>query len=127
MAQETHPPKAPRPKGERKKQLIQKGKHGLWRVIFSRTGIIVLLLLMQIALLLTLYLRFQQYMVHYFSVSGVLTAVMVLWPRQSPPGSFCSCCSPWRGRCFTFIAGWTLAIGPCGIGAARSTATLPGP
>ena len=83
MDRETKRAKPPRPKGERKKQLIQKGKHGLWRVIFSRTGIIVLLLLLQIALMLTLYLRFQQYMVHYFSVSGVLTAVMVLWLMNS--------------------------------------------
>ena len=83
MDRETKRAKPPRPKGERKKQLIQKGKHGLWRVIFSRTGIIVLLLLLQIALMLTLYLRFRQYMVHYFSVSSVLTGVMVLWLMNS--------------------------------------------
>lgn len=58
--------------------LKKKGRKGLFRLLFSRMGLIVLLLLGNIALLVALVLRFRNFMPHYVSAVTVLSVVMVL-------------------------------------------------
>lgn len=59
-------------------ELKKKGKKGLFRLLFSRMGLIMLLLLGNIALLAALVLRFRNFMTHYVSVATVLSVLMVL-------------------------------------------------
>ena len=59
--------------------LLQQGRKGLMRAIFSRLGIILLLLLLQLAFLIFIILRFGQYTPHLVVVSIVFTVSMVLY------------------------------------------------
>ncbi len=68
---------------EKRRQLLKRGKKGLLHLIFSRTGIVTLLLLLQIGALVLLFLRFQEYSVHYYSISAALSACMVLYLLNS--------------------------------------------
>ncbi len=64
---------------EKRRQLLKRGKKGLLHLVFSRTGIVTLLLLLQMGALVLLFLRFQEYSVHYYSVSAALSACMVIY------------------------------------------------
>ncbi len=59
--------------------LLHKGKKGILRILFSRMGMIVLLLLLQVGLLVALLLRFEKYIPHYMGAALVLNVVMVLY------------------------------------------------
>ena len=59
-------------------KLKKKGKTGLFRLLFSRMGLIAVLLLGNVALLVALVLRFRDYAPHYVSAVAVLSVVMVL-------------------------------------------------
>ena len=59
-------------------KLKKKGKTGLFRLLFSRMGLITVLLLGNVALLVALVLRFRDYAPHYVSAVAVLSVVMVL-------------------------------------------------
>ena len=61
-----------------RKELVQRSKHGLRRAIFSRTGLVALLFLVQAGLLLAVMLRFQQWQAHLVGGSALLTVVAVL-------------------------------------------------
>ncbi|MCM1148820.1 MAG: cardiolipin synthase [Butyricicoccus sp.] len=59
--------------------LIRKGRKGLVRAVFSRLGIISLLLVLQAAFLIFSILRFSQYTPYMVSVSAIFTVSMVLY------------------------------------------------
>lgn len=58
---------------------FQKGKRGLLHLVFSRMGVILLLVLLQVALLLALYLKFAQYAAHYYGAASILTTAMAVY------------------------------------------------
>ncbi len=68
---------------EKRRELLKRGKKGLLHLVFSRTGVVTLLLLLQIGALVLLMLRFQEYAVHYYSLSAVLSACMVVYLLNS--------------------------------------------
>ncbi len=68
---------------QKRRQLLKRGKKGLLHLIFSRTGIVTLLLLLQLGALVLLGLRFEQYALHFYSVSGVLSVFLVLYLLSS--------------------------------------------
>ena len=61
-----------------REELVQKGKYGIWRAIFGRTGLILLLFLLQAGLLISVMVRFQEWQAHVLGGTAVLTAVGVL-------------------------------------------------
>ncbi len=58
--------------------LKKKGKKSLPRLLFSRTGLVMLILLANIALLVTLVLYFREYMPHYVSAAAILSVMLTL-------------------------------------------------
>ena len=58
--------------------LLKKSKKGLSQAVFSRTGLITVLLMMNTGLLALLFWRFYEYLPHFYGTSAVLSAVMVL-------------------------------------------------
>ncbi len=67
----------------RKQQLVQKGKRGLLRAVFSRTGLIMLLFLLQLGLLGLVFLRFQEFQTHVLGGSMFISVLVVLWVLNS--------------------------------------------
>ena len=59
--------------------LKKKGRKGIFSIIFSRIGLIFLLMAAQIALLVALLLRFEQFIPHYLAAALVLSIVMGLY------------------------------------------------
>ncbi len=53
--------------------LIDKGKKGLWGLLFSRLGLVVLLLLIKIWFVVSLLVYFRDYSPYYFTVNAVLS------------------------------------------------------
>ena len=64
-------------------RLIKRGKMGLVRAIFSRFGLMLLLLLLQFGLLFSIFRWFGNLVPHYFGSSILLTAGMVLYLLSS--------------------------------------------
>lgn len=67
--------------------LLKKGRRGLWRALFSRVGLILLLLLLQLGILISVQFRFQEYLPHYYIVMSAFSIVMVVYllnSRQDP-------------------------------------------
>lgn len=60
------------------RELLTKGKKGLLHMVFSRTGIIILLLALQVGGFLLLFFKFRQYFPYYYAASFVLFICMVL-------------------------------------------------
>ena len=60
-------------------RLLKKGHIGMVRLVFSRTGLLVLLLLLQVALVLTAFILCEQYMPHLIILQGIFVVVMVLY------------------------------------------------
>ena len=60
-------------------RLLKKGKIGVLRVIFSRLGIFVVLLLFQLMIPLALANWFNQYLPHFFSINMAFIVGMVLY------------------------------------------------
>ena len=61
-----------------KKKLVQKSKYGLRRAVFSRTGLVALLFLLQAGLLISVMVWFQEWQAHVSGASAVLTMIAVL-------------------------------------------------
>ena len=61
-----------------KEKLVQRGKRGLMRVIFSRTGLVLLLFLVQLGLLGAVMVWFRDWHVHYVGGTVALTVIAVL-------------------------------------------------
>ena len=62
----------------KKEELVQRGKRGLLRAIFSRTGLILLLFLVQVGLLLSVMVWFQEWQAHAMGGSLLLSAVSIV-------------------------------------------------
>lgn len=58
--------------------LLKKGKRGLIRVVFSRAGIITLLVIVQMGFLIALGLRFSEFLPHVFGSSVIISFTMGL-------------------------------------------------
>lgn len=59
-------------------RLLKKGHKGLVYALFSRFGLVVLMLLVQVAMIVVFYNIFKEYVPHYYGLSMVFTAIMVL-------------------------------------------------
>ena len=62
----------------RGEKLKKKGRKGLFRLLFSRTGLVAVILMLNIALLATVVLHFRDYIVEYVGAATVLSVVMML-------------------------------------------------
>ena len=62
----------------RGEKLKKKGRKGLFRLLFSRTGLIVVILILNIALLAAVVLRFRDYMLQYVGVAAVLSVTLMM-------------------------------------------------
>lgn len=58
--------------------LLKKGQSGIRQLILGRMGIVVVLLVLQILILVALFVRFEEYYVHYFGGTAILVVIMVL-------------------------------------------------
>ena len=68
-------------------RLLKKGRRGLLRAVFSRAGLILILVLLQLILLIALFGRLQSFLPHYVTFSAVFSGVMALYllnSRQDP-------------------------------------------
>ena len=68
-------------------RLLKKSRRGLLRAVFSRTGLILVLLLLNALLLLVLFGRLRDYLPHYVGISAAFSAAMALYmlnSRQDP-------------------------------------------
>ena len=68
---------------EKRLRLLKRGKKGLFHLVFSRTGIMTLLILLQLGIMLLMVLRFQDYQVHYYGLFTLLSVVTVLFLLNS--------------------------------------------
>ena len=70
-----------------KEELVQRSRYGLRRAIFSRTGLVALLFLIQVGLLISVMVWFQEWQAHVVGASAVLTmgAVLVLLNSELDP------------------------------------------
>lgn len=59
--------------------LLKKGRRGFFRVVFSRTGLMFVLLLAQVFFLFVLYNRLESFIPHILGLSAVFVFVMVLY------------------------------------------------
>lgn len=66
------------------KAIVAKGKKGIFHVIFGRTGIIFLLLFLQIGLLFVLFKWLQEYMGLAFWSLSLISALTVIWIVNQP-------------------------------------------
>ena len=67
--------------------LLKKGQKGFWKLIFSRTGVITLVFLVQVLLMVWALLAFQEFQAHFMGVYILFSIFMVLYlfnTRQSP-------------------------------------------
>ncbi len=64
-----------------KKLSVERGKRGVLKVIFGRTAIIIVLLLIQLLVLFVGFQYLRQYidMVYFYAIYQVFMAVLVLW------------------------------------------------
>lgn len=68
-------------------QLLKRGKKGLLSILFSRTGIVILLLVLQVALITLWIGSLREYMPHYMVFMGILDAFMAILVINSPMDS----------------------------------------
>ena len=68
-------------------RLLKKSKKGLLRAVFSRVGLISILLILQLGLLVLGFWEFGKFYPHYFGSSLVLTVVMLLFLFSSKLGT----------------------------------------
>ena len=68
---------------DRGMRLLKKGKLGFFRVVFSRLGIFVVLLLIQLFIPIALVNWFGQYLPHYFSINIAFIVCMILYLLNS--------------------------------------------
>ncbi len=58
--------------------LLQKGKRGFFRMVFSRMGLVLAMLLLNIALLLYFFYWFEEFLPHFYGGSAILMVAVVL-------------------------------------------------
>lgn len=71
------------PKKLRDLSILQKGKRGIVRTVFSRFGMILALFLLQLGLMLFLFFRFENSIAHIYGLSVLFSLVMVLFLLNS--------------------------------------------
>ena len=64
-------------------RLLKKGQKGIVHAIFSRFGLVLVLLLLQVGLLFSIFRWFGNLLPHYFGGSVVVTAAMVVYLLNS--------------------------------------------
>ena len=64
-------------------RLLKKGQKGIIRVVFSRTGIMVLLLLLQVAALFSVFFWFEDFLPHFYGATALFIVAMVLYLLNS--------------------------------------------
>ena len=69
----------------RQMHLINRGRKSLIKIIFSRTGLITLLLLLQFGLLFGIFAKFQQWIPHVYGLSAILSGAMVVYLIYTRP------------------------------------------
>ena len=62
----------------RTEKLKKKGRKGLFRLLFSRTGLVAVVLLLNIALLTAVVLRFREYILQYVGIATALSVVLMM-------------------------------------------------
>lgn len=62
----------------RRIEIVKKGKSGIGRVLFGRTGVILLLLVIQLVILFTAFRRLQQYIIYVYWLFALLSAATAL-------------------------------------------------
>ena len=72
----------------RGEKLRKKGRKGLFKLLFSRTGLVAAVLLLNIGLLVGLVLRFRDYLVPYVGITTALSIVLMHETLLSRPGIF---------------------------------------
>ena len=63
------------------KKIVKKGKSGIGRILFGRTGVIMLLLLLQLGILFMVFSRLQQHVIYVywlFALLSALTAILII-------------------------------------------------
>lgn len=60
-------------------RLLKKGKHGIYKGIFSRIGIILLFFLIQTFILVGIYVKFQSFIPYYTVISSSFVIIMLLY------------------------------------------------
>ncbi len=65
-------------------RLLKKGKKGIFTIIFSRMGIVLLLLALNVLLLLAVFGWFREFLPHFYGGTAAFTVVMVLYLINSP-------------------------------------------
>ena len=71
--------------------LLKRSKRGFWRMVFSRTGVVTVLLLLQIAVFLLALLRFEEFQTQMLGGSVLIGAAMTV--RKSKRGKVYYSCS----------------------------------
>ena len=59
--------------------LLKRGQKGLFHALFSRFGLVLLLLVLQVGILFSMFYRFGQLLPHYFGGTTVLEIIMVVY------------------------------------------------
>ena len=59
--------------------LLEKGKRSILSMVFSRLGLILLLLLFQIALIIGIFCWFEEFIPHIYGIAMVFSVAMVLY------------------------------------------------
>lgn len=65
-------------------RLLEKGKQGIFRMIFSRSGLILVLLSVQVLFLFTIFRWFEEFLPHIYGGVVIFTVFMVLYLLNSP-------------------------------------------
>ena len=64
-------------------QLLKKGKQGIFRMVFSRSGLIIVLLTIQVLFLFSIFHRFEEFLPHIYGGVVIFTVFMVLYILNS--------------------------------------------
>ena len=67
-------------------EIYKKSKKGLLRIIFGRTSIVILLLVVQFALIFALFARFEEYLSVIYGASATLSALVVMYVASTDDG-----------------------------------------
>ena len=60
-------------------RLLKQGQNGIIRAVFSRMGLFLLLMLLQVAFLASVYQRFREFRPHIFGGTVLFTVIMVIY------------------------------------------------
>ncbi len=63
--------------------LLEKGRQGVFRMVFSRSGLILVLLAMQVLFLFCIFHRFEEFLLHIYGGVVIFTVFMVLYLLNS--------------------------------------------